>query len=64
LPDWRSREGIHFNRPLAEPVYRHGIVATVVFIVIFAALAWVWEGGGSQRSVPVLVPFARLLLGR
>ena len=52
------------SRPFAEPVYWHSVVATVIFIVIFAALAWVWEGGGSQRSAPVLVPFARLLLGR
>ena len=46
-----------------EPVNRHGVVATIIFIVILVALTWAWGDGGSQRSVPTLVPFARLLLG-
>jgi hypothetical protein len=54
-------------RPLgtahAELVYRHGAVATVIFVVIFAALAWVWDGSDGQRSAPVLLPFVSLLLG-
>jgi hypothetical protein len=62
-----SREALIDIRPLgtvhAEPVYRHGAVATVIFVVIFAALAWVWEGSDGQRSAPVLLPFASLLLG-
>jgi hypothetical protein len=27
---------------MGEPIYRHGVWATILIIVIFAALVWVW----------------------
>jgi hypothetical protein len=50
---------------MRDSVYGHGTVATVVIVVLFAALAWVWAGhdSGTQMTVPVLVPAATLLLG-